>query len=149
MTKRPKSRKVDQKGRSTRAPRHVRLFRSTLQSPAYRSLPPAARALLTELYDLHDGQNNGELFLSVRQAAERCNINKDTASKMFSILRERGFIRLRCEWYAEADFRYARCWVLTEWPFNGHAPTRDFANWSPPDAEMDGNHVPEFGQAVP
>ncbi|WP_051881866.1 hypothetical protein [Parvularcula oceani] len=132
MAQRRKGRGVDAQGRSKGPPRHVRLYRSTLHSPAYRSLVPAARAILTELYDLYDGQNNGELFLSVRRAAERVHVNKDTAGKMLGILRERGFIKLRVEAYAELDMRYARCWVLTEFPFAGHAPSRDFEKWYPP-----------------
>lgn len=51
--------------------RFVGLRHSLLSSNAYRSLSCAARALLVELVMLHNGENNGSLYLSVRDAAAR------------------------------------------------------------------------------
>jgi DNA-binding transcriptional regulator YhcF (GntR family) len=39
------------------------------------------------------GTNNGEMSLSVREAAHFANIGKDTASKCFHELEAKGFIR--------------------------------------------------------
>ena len=57
--------------------KHVRLHRWLLQSPAYRSLGLAARCLLVELYDLFNGENNGRIFLSIRDAARRLGVSKN------------------------------------------------------------------------
>ncbi len=62
---------LDATGRSKGDGAHVRLYRWLLNSPAYRSLWPASRALLVEVMALYNGHNNGELFLSHREAARR------------------------------------------------------------------------------
>jgi len=53
---------------------HVRLHRWLLDSPTYLSLSCPARAVLAEIARSLDGYNNGRIGLSVRRAAERCNI---------------------------------------------------------------------------
>jgi hypothetical protein len=45
--------------------------RSTWQSPRVSALGPSARALMVEMLSMHDGKNNGTLFLSVRDATDR------------------------------------------------------------------------------
>jgi DNA-binding transcriptional MocR family regulator len=64
-----------------------------LKSDAWRSLRPGPRALYVELKYLYNGNNNGELFLSVRDAGAKLNVSKDTAAEYFKQLQERGFIR--------------------------------------------------------
>ena len=76
--KRP-GRGVDATGRSKNDASHVRLYRWVLKSAAYRSLDCYARSLLVELYGLYSGSNNGGLFLSVRESAERLNVSRMTA----------------------------------------------------------------------
>src|SRR5438105_266912 len=67
------------KRRRKGGPRFVQLFWGVLDSSAYLSLPPMARAALVEVCRRYDGSNNGRIILSVREAAERLNCNKDTA----------------------------------------------------------------------
>jgi hypothetical protein len=57
-------------------------------------LSPPARCLLLELKALYNGRNNGELFLSVREAARRLGIGKTLAAKCFRELCDRGFIKI-------------------------------------------------------
>jgi len=111
--------------------KHVRLHRWVLHSDAYRSLSPAARALLVELYDLYNGQNNGEVFLSHRDAAKRLGVGKNLAGKALRELKDRGFIRVQQLGSFHQKVRHATEWVLTEFPHAGNLPTKDFMRWGP------------------
>jgi hypothetical protein len=71
MTTSKVARKMRKLRKAEPANRHVRLYRWELESAAYRSLSVRARCLLIELKALYNGANNGELFLSVRDAAAR------------------------------------------------------------------------------
>jgi hypothetical protein len=110
--------------------KHVRLHRWMLSSPAHRSLSPAARALLVELYDLYNGQNNGEIFLSQREAARRLGVGKNLAGKAVGELKDRGFIRIQQQGSFKWKIRHATQWILTEYPYAGQLATKDFMRWS-------------------
>lgn len=118
-------------GRTLGDAKHVRLHRWMLRSAAWQALPLIARCLLVELYDLYDGQNNGELFMSVREAARRLGIAANTAGRMFRELETKGFIRVRQKGSFDWKYRHATCWILTEFGFAGHLPTKDFMRWQP------------------
>lgn len=107
------------------------------ERPAYTSLSIGARALLIELKGLYHGNNNGELFLSVRDAAQRLN-TKSTNGVMewFWELEDRGWIKPKVpvgfNQKSAARARMATCYILTEYPTPGAAPTREFATWEGP-----------------
>lgn len=140
------NRRANRTGRSVGEMRHVRLYAWVLSTPAYRSLSPLARALLVELYALYNGSNNGDLFLSVRKAASRLNVGKTTVAPAFKELETRGFIRARQRGAFTWKERHATSWVLTEYTFAGHLPTKDFTLWQP-GSEIDSS-VRRSGQAV-
>ncbi len=125
--------------------RHVRLHRWMTDTPAWRSLDPAARAVLIEIYGLYNGSNNGIVHLSVREAARRVHINKDTAARCLRALQDRGFIRRRAHEPDDFNLRNARCWILTEFEFCGRVATKDFMRWQPPE-KSDGR--PTSGDGV-
>lgn|GEM_PF-1241264 len=108
--------RVNATGRNNTS-RFVRLDYRILRSNAYRSLSPNARSLLVELVMLYNGENNGSLYLSVRDAAHRMGIADLTAaSRAFDDLIALGFIEMT----QDAHFRVkaseasrARCWRLT------------------------------------
>lgn len=117
----------------------VRLFSWVLCTAAYRSLDPVARSLLVELYRLYVGpltHGNGTVFMSVREAALRLNVGKDTASRAFRMLQARGFIRAHRK--GSFDFKSvegghrATIWILTEHGAFGQPPTKEFASWKTP-----------------
>ena len=116
MRKRRSRNRVDATGRSTTS-RFVRLDHRLLNSNAYRSLSPNARSLLVELVMLYNGENNGSLYLSVRDAAHRLGVADLTAtSRAFDDLVALGFLELTqaghfCVKAAEAS--RARCWRIT------------------------------------
>lgn len=129
MAKR-RGQRSDASGRSAGEGKHVRLHRWLLQSAAYRSLAVGPRAALVELYDLYTGTNNGYLFLSARDAAERLGTHKDRASVWLWELESHGFIRPRQSGSFDWKARTATTWVLTEHPFPAGTPaTKDFMRW--------------------
>lgn len=128
-------RRSDVNGRSRESKGHVRLYHWVLACDAWTELKPSEVRVLIELYGLFNGRNNGELFLSCREAAKRCRINKDTANKAFKRLIELGFIKRR--WQEPLDFslRKANRWILTEFEFGGAGATKEFVRWKPCEKE--------------
>lgn len=139
--------KSDPTGRTMGAGAHVRLYRWLLNSEAWRSLPCEARALLVELYALHNGANNGSLFLSVREGARRLGVGKTTAARAFADLLDRGFIRPNVQGAFSRKVRHATSWVLTEFEYGGQLATKDFARWQSSGKIQ--NTVPPQVQMVP
>jgi hypothetical protein len=111
--------------------KHVRLYSWLLNSPAYLSLSPAARAVLIETANAYDGYNNGRIGLSVRRAAKRCRIAPGTAAQAFKDLEERGFIDCMTKGGFNRKSRHASEWRLTFWPCNvtGELSSKRFMNW--------------------
>jgi len=87
--------------------------------------------VLIAVMSLYNGSNNGRIGLSCRQAAKRCNINKDTANRAFKRLVELGFLKQT----SEGSFDYKVChsptWEVTEFEVRGLAPTKDYREWRP------------------
>ena len=114
-----KKNKPNKKGRNDNVPwrRFVRLGHDLLNQPAYRALSPTARALLVELAMLDNGRNNGSLYLSVRDGADRLGLVDMTAVRhAFDELQELGFIALTkdaCFHVKASENSRARCWRLT------------------------------------
>jgi hypothetical protein len=110
---------------------HVRLYRWLLDSPAYLSLNCPARAVLVEIARAYDGTNNGRIGLSVRQASERCNIARGTASHAFTELQERGFIECVTKGAFSRKVQHASEWRLTWWSCDvtGTMATKPFMKW--------------------
>jgi hypothetical protein len=69
--------------------RYVALFHWMMDTPAWKTLPPAARAIYVGLARHYNSRNNGRIGYSVRQAAQDANVNKNTAHRMLSLLQER------------------------------------------------------------
>ena len=112
-----------------RAGYFIMLHEEILASPAYRDLTPAARSLLTEFQRIYRPNRNGQLSISVVNAAQLIRVNKDTALKKFNSLAEHGFIVLtRGEYWQE---RLAREWRLTFEPCKGREPTDGWKRWKP------------------
>lgn len=96
--------------------RFARLDHRILSSNAYRSLSPNDRSLLVELIMLYNGENNGSLYLSVRNGAHRMGVADLTAaSRSFDNLEALGFIELTQEsrFTPASEISRARCWRLT------------------------------------
>lgn len=121
----------NKKGRRKFGPSFVQLYQYMLISEAWLSLRPAARAVYIELHRLYNGSNNGRLGLSVRRAAGRCRISKDTANGAFDELIERGFIAVVTKSAFSLKTRLATEYRVTCFPCDvtGALPTKDFTRW--------------------
>jgi hypothetical protein len=138
VAKRRNRRRPNATGRNAGNPgRFARLDHRILTSSAYRALSPNARSLLIELIMMHNGENNGSLYLSVRDAAARMGVADLTAARRaFDELQALGFIELTQNSFFEvkaSNKSRARCWRLTWLP----GPGRKHANWDFLDSEPD------------
>ncbi len=125
------AKKLDKRRRSGYGTGFVALPRFMLKSPAWLSLSAPARAIYVELECRHYGTNNGDISLSVREAARICRIHRDTAGKGIKELQEKGFIRCRRKGAFHCKVRHASEWELTAQPFDTDKPTMDFMRWQP------------------
>lgn len=116
--------------------RFARLDHRLLSNNAYRALTPNARSLLVELVMIYNGENNGSLYLSVRDAAHRMGVADLTAaSRAFDELIKLGFIEVTQEsrFVPASEISRARCWRLT-WLAG---PGRKAPSWAFIDREPD------------
>lgn len=88
------SRRPNAKGRnSSGVDRFVLVRRELLHSPQFSALSSNSRALFFELHAMFNGTNNGAIFLSVRDAADRIGLaDLKAVSAAFEELRALGFI---------------------------------------------------------
>lgn len=118
-----------------------------LNSPAYRSLNCTARALIPEVAKRFNGENNGRISLSVREAAAGLGVNKDTAGKAFHALMDRGFLEAKVKGSFDWKQSKATEWRLTWLPCGGDKPTKEFMSWDQPEKKQ--ITVPLRGTAGP
>lgn len=162
-----RGRRVNATGRSEGGAHHARFYRWEMESAAFRWLPVTARALLLELKALYTGNNNGTLFLSVREAARRLGVGKNQAAAAFTELQDRGFVTPNIigafSLKLEARRGNATSWILTEFPIGEAkgAGSRDFMRWQPSEEQKRARElqrasraqihstVPYRGQTVP
>lgn len=125
---RTRGNRINATGRNVTS-RFVRLDYRLLTSNAYRSLSPNARSLLVELAMLYNGDNNGSLYLGVRDAAHRLGVADLTAaSRAFDDLKALGFLQMTQDAHFSikaGEGSRARCWRLTWQP----GPGRKIATW--------------------
>ncbi len=111
--------------------RHVRLYHWMLNSPAWQALSPGARSLLIEVWARHNGQNNGEISFSVREAAKNLRVSKDTAAKWFHELEEKGFLKARRRGSFHWKGSKATTWEVTAERCADQPAGKDFMRWKP------------------
>lgn len=135
MDSRRGGRGVNAKGRSKRSSPFVKLPHYVLKSDAYRSLKPGPVALLVQIVLRYNGSNNGQIALGRREACEAINISdKDTASKYFRELDEKGFIKATKQGafnMKDPSARRATEWAITWERLNEKPPTKEFMKWRP------------------
>ena len=79
----------------SRSDHWTKMLRRTMQEPAWNALSVTAQALYPWLkFEWHgkDNNNNGRIRLSIRQAAERLGVGRNTAGRAFHDLQSKGFI---------------------------------------------------------
>ncbi len=127
--------KTNAKGRNPEA-KHVRMYWWLLDCPAYRHLSCYGRALLVEVIYRHNGENNGLILMSVREAADRLGIAPNTAWKALTELQDKGFIRTAKAGSFTLKQRHSTEWTLTMFAVGDIKPTKDFMNWKPPEKQI-------------
>lgn len=145
--------RTNKKGRSKGTGRFLQLHHWMMGSAAWRSLKPQDRAVYIEIAMIYDGQNNGRIALGVRDAAERANVNKDTAAACFRRLEERGFIECAQAGGFSYKVRHATEWRLTHLRCDktGQMPSKAFMKWrenAEPSPPISDSRSPVFGQSV-
>ena len=123
--------RTDKKGRRIGPARFLKLDHWLLKTAAWRSLGTACRALYVVLAQRYNGSNNGEISMSVREAARLLHIAKDTATKAFHELEEKGFIKRAVCGSFNWKLRHATTWILTTHDLGDAFATKDFARWLP------------------
>src|SRR3954453_24189404 len=64
-----------------KAPPFIMLPHAVYDSPAFAMLAPVDIAVLLLLIRKHNGRNNGDIVLGVRETASRCHCGKATAAR--------------------------------------------------------------------
>jgi hypothetical protein len=124
-------RKTDAKGRNqSGADRFIQVRRGLLHSPQFSALSTTSRALMFELQAMFNGSNNGTLFLSCKDAADRLGLSDLKAVRAaFDELSALGFITetigssftMKA---GEGGISKARAWNLN-WIVRGHCIGQD------------------------
>lgn len=110
----------------------VPLIKSTLETPAWRSLSHGARSLYVALKARYSSNlhNNGRIFLSQREAAKALGSHHDQIVRWFRELSHYGFIVQTKSGSLGVEGRgKAPHWRLTELGYMREAPSRDFDKW--------------------
>lgn len=125
------SRGANRKGRSKGDGQYWSVPYAMLQGPAWRSLGGSAIKVYLELRTRFNGRNNGELFMSIDEAARLLGMSKSTAHAAFKELIAKGFIveTRKGQWYG----RLATLYALTDRSLNGARPTDAWKHWQPPE----------------
>ena len=120
------------KGRG-KSERYVWLRFWLLDTLAWKSLPVGARALYIELARRYNGNNNGRISFSVREAMQALGVSRGQAKYLFDMLLDRGFVICTSKGaFSLKTERDATEWRITEYP-SDHPPahaTKDFMRWN-------------------
>ncbi|CAN5325777.1 hypothetical protein BH10PSE12_BH10PSE12_01820 [soil metagenome] len=128
---------ANKKGRTKADARHIRLYHSFTASTAWQDLSGNAVKLLIELLRLDKGEDNGRLFLSIRDA-QRIGVHRNTVVRLYRELEDHGFIRPTSLGHFKVKGGPATEWrvtwkpVITDRDQPNIPPTRDFENWEAP-----------------
>ncbi len=116
------------KGRS-RTPNFVMLRHDMMESPAWLSLSCNAKCVWLEIRHRFKGDNNGNIPLSCREAAQLNKISKVTAKRAFDELEEKGFIKVALYSTFTNKQKTSRRWIMTHEPFNERPPTNEWKRY--------------------
>lgn len=125
---------MSDKFRRKKEPKHIRLYASITNSEAWKHLSGNSVKVLLALVARDNGERNGNIGFSVREAAEAGNIAINTASRCLQELQDLGFIARTEKGAFSRKISHASLWRYTWQAAPGcrpAAPTRDFEKWKP------------------
>jgi hypothetical protein len=106
------------------------MYIETITSPAWRSLPHGARSLYLLIKRFYKRKHQGPVYLSVRFAAKELDASRNTVADWLSALAIYGFVVKTERGSLGLDGKgKAALYRLTDEPFKGKPPTRDFLRW--------------------
>ena len=109
--------------------RYVGYDYELLETEAFSCLGGGAFKLLTVLRKRFNGINNGDISMSVREGSQLINYSKESISKFFKELEDKGFIKINQRGSFKYKKRHASTWYLTmEDDQQGNKP-RTFKHW--------------------
>jgi hypothetical protein len=115
-----------------RLPDFVSVVKSTIDTPAWRALSHGARSLYIALRRRYHTKLQGAVYLSTRAAVKELgsHSHRDNVRRWFRELDYYRFIRMVSPGCLGVEGRgKAPHWRLTESPYLGDKPTRDFDHW--------------------
>jgi hypothetical protein len=120
------------KSNDTKLPPFVPLLKSTLATPAWRAMSLGARSLYVALKSRHNLGKQNAVYLSIRDAAEELDSNKDHIGRWYRELQHYGFAVLVTPGRIAAKGTKGRAahWRLTDCWHDGQPPTKDFERWN-------------------
>lgn len=121
--------KHNQKGRSKGKGNFIMLRYDIYYSAAYQNLNPKAACIYLAIKRRFNGHNNGEIGLSMREAASIAKCSKSTAQKAFNELLAHGLIAMNNKGHFRN--RHASTWRLTCEATEKQAPTNEWRSWQP------------------
>ena len=118
--------KIKKRGQS----RFLMLHEWIQDSEAWLDLKPQPRSLYIELKRRFKGNNNGEIYLSHRDAAQLLNMHRNSIGRYFDILIEHGFLKQTSRPHlGPSGVGQSSKWELTELPVNQRPATKEFMRW--------------------
>ncbi|WP_085307659.1 hypothetical protein [Planktotalea arctica] len=113
------------------AGRHVQLPEWLQACEAWATLKPGPRALYVEIKRRYNGNNNGRIVLSHRDAAKALHVHRNTVGPWFRELEERGFIRMtQAPYLGPSGVGQSSHWALDEMQGADMKPARKaFMAW--------------------
>jgi len=104
-----------------------------LTAAAYGALDSTARDLYTGVKYRYNGQNNGYISMSVREAAQWTGRTVNTARRALAELEAKGFVQCMQDSRFNVKDHRAREWRLTCLPCDrtGWPATKEFRHWEP------------------
>jgi len=121
--------KTNQKGRSTKG-RFLSVPHNIYDSLAFKSLLPASKVVFMEFRRRYNGNNNGKIILSAREASKAikpCAESGSTGDRALKQLMKHGFIKVHNKGHFRN--RHASTWILTSEVFEGRAPTYEWREY--------------------
>ena len=129
-----RKRKTNKTGRGINAlSDFIGLERYIVNSLAYRSLKPIARAAYIEVCYCYDGSNNGRIQMSARTLGERLGVDKATAARALQELIAKGFIQVAKKSAFNVKSKQCSEYRLTAFScaVTGSLPSKNFMRWQP------------------
>lgn len=115
------------------AGRFVQLPEWLQATEAWATMEPGPRALYMELKRRYNGNNNGKITMSYREAALAINKHRNSVGAYFKVLEDRGFIHpTKKHCLGPSGVGQTTHWALDELPtFDGVPARKAFASWKP------------------